>query len=139
MKEAVVTFVLLWAGVWPLIHRGLVARYDLNPWKHSGWAMYSTPKPPIVVAVLKRVEKGHAVLDERTLPSAARDALDRFRTRRHAIGKFAEPRDAAQAILETSSDVGSLVVMVQTFHLDPTTARMTSVMDRYVYSRRDFR
>ncbi len=133
MKRAIVGFVLVWAGLWPLAHRALVARYDVNPWKLSGWAMYATPKPPVVVAAFSLSEDGLAILDERRMRPRVRHALDQFRVRRHALGKLAEPNQAGAAILNNHPELTAIVIMVQTYSLDPETALMTSVLDQYAY------
>ena len=42
-KARVVGTLLLLVAVWPLAHRQLVVRFDVNPWKLYGFAMYCTP------------------------------------------------------------------------------------------------
>ena len=39
------------AALWPIGHAALVARYDVDPWKLAGWAMYTRPTPPLLVAL----------------------------------------------------------------------------------------
>jgi len=131
VKRAVVIIVLLWAGLWPFLHRLVVARYDVNPWKLSGWAMYATPRPPVVVAALTMGPNGLAVIDESSLREKPRRALERYRVRRHALGKLAAPTRTGEAILASHPDLESVVILVQTYHLDPATALMTSSVDRY--------
>lgn len=41
-KQRIVFAVLVVLAIWPLVHRGFVDRYDLNPWKFFGWSMYCT-------------------------------------------------------------------------------------------------
>ena len=43
-KTVIVHGVLLALTAWPLVHIGLVWRYDLSPWKLAGWGMYTTPR-----------------------------------------------------------------------------------------------
>jgi hypothetical protein len=43
-KERVVHACLAALTLWPLVHIGLVWRFDLSPWKLAGWGMYSAPR-----------------------------------------------------------------------------------------------
>jgi hypothetical protein len=43
-KATVVHAALLLLTAWPLVHLGLVRRFDLSPWKLAGWGMYSAPR-----------------------------------------------------------------------------------------------
>jgi len=43
-KTRIVHAALLALALWPLVHLGLVWRYDLSPWKLAGWGMYATPR-----------------------------------------------------------------------------------------------
>lgn len=135
MKRRLALALLAALALWPLLHRGLVARYDLNPWKLAGFAMYTTPTPPVLVVVLHDAGGRLAPLDERGLPEATRRALDRFRSERHALGRLRRPDDLARALFRARPDLPALVVLVQRMRLDPATARMTSTRERFVYTR----
>lgn len=135
MKRRLVLTLLATLALWPLVHRVLVARYDLNPWKLAGFAMYTTPTPPVLVVVLHDAGGRLAALDERALPVPARRALDRFRAERHALGRLRRPDDLARALFRARPDLDVLVVLVQRIQLDPATARMTSVRERFAYER----
>ena len=71
------------AILWPLVHRGLVAQYHLNPWKLGGFAMYTSARPPIIVSV---IDGSGAQRREAELSPAARNALRSFRLLRHVWG-----------------------------------------------------
>jgi len=43
-KARVVHATLAVLAVWPMVHIGLVWRYDVSPWKLAGWGMYTTPR-----------------------------------------------------------------------------------------------
>ena len=135
MKRRLALTLLAALALWPLAHRVLVARYDLNPWKLAGFAMYATPTPPVLVVVLQDADGRPAPLDERALPAPARRALDRFRAERHALGRLRRPDDLAQALFRARPDLDALWVLVQRMQLDPATARMTSVRERFAYER----
>jgi len=44
----VCSVVLASVALWPLGHAWMVARYDANPWRLGGWAMYATAPPEVV-------------------------------------------------------------------------------------------
>jgi hypothetical protein len=138
MRRRILGAILVAAAVWPLFLRAAVRRFDVNPWKFGGFAMYTTPTPPILVALLRAVPGGFRALDPRTLPAPVRAQLDRFQMERHALGTLREPDDVARAVLAAQPELPGLVVMVQRMKLDPATARMTSRRDRYVYDRAEF-
>ena len=43
-ETTIVHVALLAFTLWPLVHIGLVWRFDLSPWKLAGWGMYSAPR-----------------------------------------------------------------------------------------------
>ena len=138
MKRGIVLAVLVWAALWPLVHRGLVARYDLNPWKLGAFAMYTTPMPQVLAVLLVPADGALTPLDEGALPESVRREGDAFRERRHALGEWARPDDWAREVFAARPDLRGLVVMVQRMFLDRQTARMSSRSARFVYSREDF-
>jgi hypothetical protein len=139
VKRNAVAALLAFVAIWPIAHRALVARYEIDPWKLGGFAMYATPTLPVLLGVLVEGEgegAGRLVpLDESSLPLAARARLDRFRVERVALGRLREPRDAARAILAARPDLHGLVVLVQRTTLDPRSARTVASTQRFVYDR----
>jgi len=132
---AIVAFVALW----PLAHRALVARYGINPWKLAGWAMYTTPVVPTIVVLFHERDGKLALLDERTLPAEAQEALQRFRDDRTAWGTLVSPEPLARAVFEAKPGLGHLVIATQKLTLDPQSARMTSVRENLVFARDEVR
>ena len=122
-------------ALWPLAQRALVARFEIDPWKLGGFAMYATPSLPVLVAVLAPEAGRLAVLDESSLPADVRVRLDRFRVERVALGRLREPRDAARAILAARPELHGVVLVVQRTTLDPRTARTRATSERFVYDR----
>ena len=60
---------LVFVALWPFVHLGLVARYEINPWKLGGFAMYTTPVPPVQVVLFEQGRAGGMTpIDERLLP-----------------------------------------------------------------------
>jgi hypothetical protein len=135
VKRNAVAALLGFVALWPLTQRGLVARFEIDPWKLGGFAMYATPSLPVLVAVFAPEAGRLALLDESSLPAEARARLDRFRVERVALGRLREPRDAARAILAARPELHGVVVVVQRTTLDPSTARTTASSERFVYDR----
>ncbi len=116
---------LLLLALWPPIHRGLVARYAIDPWKLGGFAMYATYATTLT-ALFEPVPGGLALLTEERLPDEARRALLDFRARRSALGEWASPDELAAAVFAARPDLRGFVVVVQRLWLDPETARIAS-------------
>lgn len=135
VKRNAVAALLGFVTLWPLAQRALVSRFEIDPWKLGGFAMYATPTLPVLVAVLAPQAGRLAPLDEASLPREARARLDRFRVERVALGRLREPRDAARAILAERPDLHGLVLLVQRTTLDPRTARTSASTERFVYDR----
>ena len=138
MRRAAAIALLGWVALWPLAHRGLVARYDLNPWKLGAWAMYTTPIPPVLAVVAVERPAGLVALDEEALPGETRAVLQRFRAERHALGRLRTPEDVAAAVFAAQPDLQFLAVLVQWTRLDRATARMRTERERFVFDRLDF-
>jgi hypothetical protein len=134
-RRRFVIALLACVALWPVAHRALVARYGINPWKFAGWAMYTTPVVPELAVLFEPKGKELAVLDERTLPPPARDALERFRIQRTAYGDLARADDLARAVFTARGDLQWLLVATQRLRLDPRTARMTSRREQAIYER----
>lgn len=131
MRRTVLLLVIALAGLWPFAHAAVVARYDVDPWKLGGWAMYTRPSPPLLVALFTKVGGGFQPIPESSLPRPALAELESFRRERHALGKLREPRKLGIRTLEGRSDLSSVIVVVQKARLDNDTATMH--LDRVVF------
>lgn len=134
-RRRVVSGILLAVALWPLAHRGLVARYHIDPSRFAGWASHATAVVPEIAVLFEKQGSGLGVLDERTLPRPARDALERFRERRTAYGDLVRADDLARAVFAARSDLAWVLVATQRLRLDPATARMTSDRGQQLYER----
>ena len=134
-RRAVATAVVASAALWPLVHRGVVARFDVNPWKLGGLAMYAAVTPPVLVGLFEARPGGYRVIDPRPLPLWVRQRLEGFERERHALGDLRRPDDLARAVLEARPDLAELSLLVQRMRLDPSSAAMVSRKVRYRYDR----
>lgn len=134
-RTRAVVCVIAFVAVWPLVHRGLVAAYDVNPWRLAGWAMYTTPMPPVLVVAFEPRGEDGVPIDQRTLPLFAQQVLLEFRRNRHALGNLLRPDDFAAQVLEARTDLTEVVILVQRMVLDPGTAHMKARTMHYRYGR----
>ncbi len=123
---------LLWGGV----HRWLVHRFEINPWKFGGMAMYATPAPKISIAFYREGENGALA----PLPIASRPEdqpmfLRYFENRRHA-GMLLPPDALATRIFMERRDVDTCNIVITRRSLDPETATIVSSRRGYPYQRR---
>ena len=102
-KRKLLAALLLALALWPFAQRALVARFDVNPWKLAGFAMYATPAPPLLVAVLVPEGDAFTPLAAHTLEAEARAALEQFQMRRHAVGALVEPSALAAQVFADQS------------------------------------
>jgi hypothetical protein len=134
-KKRVTLGLLLFIAAWPLVHRVLVMRFEVNPWKLGGFAMYASVVPPLRVTVFHDTAQGVVPLDERRLPAPVRQRLRRFRIERHALGQFRSADDTGRSILSALPELEWVVISVQRLTLDPETARMRASRKRYRYQQ----
>ena len=118
MKRRVVGVFLIAFALWPLIHRDLVRRYDVDPWKLFGFAMYSVPGPMKTVRVFPMSQAGRGqMLDFERYAPAEQRSVDRFRQRRRALGRLASMEPLGQRMLELHPDWEGATVAVVTLAL----------------------
>jgi hypothetical protein len=86
--------------VWPVVHLGLVWRYDVNPWKLAGWGMYSAPQLPGEVQVFCLTPDVVGRYELRTIQPDLQPALRAFQRSRLGLGRLAGPDGFARALLD---------------------------------------
>ena len=134
-KQRLVVAVLAVLAAWPLAHRALVRRYDLDPWRFFGWAMYCTPKLPADV-YLFTIENGvRTAVPVDELTPAHRRSVYALRARRGLWGTLASPSRAGAALLAARPNAAAVEVVVSKWYLDPTTATIATHDERYQFTR----
>ncbi len=115
-KRVVVYVFLVAFAVWPLVHIGLVKRYDVNPWKLAGWGMYSAPQLPAWIQLFALTSDSVGVYELQTIQPALQPAVDDFLRRRRGLRQLAVPDDLARATLDFYPGIdGVRIVVVQPF------------------------
>jgi len=136
-KQRVVLGLLAVLAVWPPIHRALVARHWMSPWRLFGWAMYCTPKLPrraelYVVRDGQRVRLDVSDSQQREV----REAMDAFLGRRDIWGTLVRPDQLAAIALASQPDSEAVEIEVEHLFLHPGTARIAAQRFAYAYPRR---
>jgi hypothetical protein len=134
-KRRLVAAVLLALAAWPLAHRVLVWRYDVDPWRFFGWAMYCTPKLPAEVHLFAYEHGDRVAVPLSSLTRAQRRAVSGLRRRRALWGTLASPAAAAQALLAARPSADAVEVVVEKWYLDPATASIAVHVEPHRFER----
>ena len=133
-RIAVYTFLVAFT-LWPLVHIGLVKRYDVNPWKLAGWGMYSAPQLPAWLQLFALTSDSVGIYELQTVQPALQPAVDDFLRRRWGLRQLAEPDTLAQAMLEYYPGIdGVRIVVIQPF-LDRHSGMIEERTATYEYRR----
>jgi hypothetical protein len=129
------TFVALLAlAIWPLVHRGLVARYDITPWKFMGFAMYCMPTLEPRVEVLAHFGERRAPVDssEAHMRDLRRE-IARFTIFRQVWGTLLTPERVGEAAQSLLTRADSFEVVVTEGYLDRESWRLAARETVYEY------
>jgi hypothetical protein len=118
---------------WPPMHFRLVERYNLNPWKFFGFAMYCVPTLPVQLDI-RLVEEGSEI-QVRDVPAPLRAICRRFAIDRSVLGTFRDPRPIARWILRARPSAEAVRIDVLHSRLDPATDRIVEARDPREYRR----
>ena len=134
LKRRLCFIALIVFASWPLVHRGLVARYDLTPWKFMGFAMYCLPKIPPLVEVYAHYGERRARIDAGAVPvSELPRELARFITFRQVWGELLPPDRIGELVGATLSRADRIEVVVTTGFLARDTWRVAARTHEYFY------
>ena len=134
-KQRLVVAALAVLAAWPLAHRALVVRYDLDPWRFFGWAMYCTPKLPVDIHLFT-VENGVRVpVEPHSLTPAQRRSVYALQFRRSIWGSLASPERVGSAILAAKPEADIVEVVVSKWYLDPATAHIATREEHHRFKR----
>lgn len=122
--------------VWPPVQHVLTRRFEANPWKFFGWAMYCTPAPVPHVAFRNR-DDTHELQMSTLLGNDPRRfaAFSKFVDLRRLWGRLHGPDELAQAIFTARPRLEGFLVYVNTVWLSPKTAMATNTVDIYECDR----
>jgi len=135
LKHRLVFILLLLFAAWPLVHYGLVQRYQLDAWKYGGWAMYVVPARNPELRASIRVEDEWQPLDVERMDDVLRGEALRFAHKRRVQSFRVEPSDLGRVILERHAEVQETRITVDDFKIDPETGRVQLQTFVYDYAR----
>jgi hypothetical protein len=120
--------------LWPFAHYALVQRYDVNPWKFAGWAMYSRLGPQAHVSV-RGIERGtEHEIDLASAPADVQNAAQQYQWRTRQYGVLVRPDALARATLKAFANLDAVVIRRESPFIDPGTDRLA--LRRWVFRQR---
>lgn len=135
-KRRAVAVGLVLFGLWPLVHRVLVMRYDISPWRFFGWAMYCQPKLPLEVDIYLHRDGARLLLDEAVSPRPElRQQRLAYARRREMWGALLPPAELAHQTLEAIADAEAAEIVVRRLLLRAPTAHIEVREQTYIYPR----
>ena len=137
MKRRILGVGLVVFAIWPLVQYALVVRYDVDPWKLFGWAMYCVPGPMKTVRIYEIDDRQELfrLLDFQSYTPEEQRVVDSFRERRRALGRLASADALGRAFLEMHPDFEGIEVAVVHLVLDRDTATIRPRVERDTYWR----
>lgn len=136
-RRRLILGLLLAMVAWLPVHRWLVVRFETNPWKLAGWAMYVVPQPRVQVDFFDAGGDELEPLAVAQTLEPQRTAVGRFLLRRKHAGNLVRPDALATAVFAVRPEVEHLAVVVTHTVLDPETARLVPKRFGYRYQRPD--
>ena len=121
--------------LWPLVHIGLVKRYDVNPWKLAGWGMYSAPQLPSYMRIVCLTPDEVGRYELSSVRPALEPAFERFLLMRRDLGRLVEPDAFARALLDHYSAIDGVEIVVVEPFLDRRTGMIEERSETYEYRR----
>jgi len=131
-RRVVVAGIVLFA-LWPLVHRGLVAAFDVNPWKLAGWAMYVRPHFPSQIRLLRLPGEVELAIEE--LQPYEQALAGDFVERRFSVGRLASAESLARELLRRDAGAEAIVVEIRQPYFETSTARIEERTERRVFPR----
>lgn len=135
MKQRLVVCGLALLALWPLAQRALVVRFDVDPWKLGGFAMYCAPRPRVEIGLFDATDGDPVPIPPARLTASVREAVREFRARRILLGRLASYQPLARALLDARPEIERLRIEVTRIVLDRASARVASETIGYSASR----
>ncbi len=134
-KQRLVAALLLCLALWPIAHRTLVVRARLDPWRFFGWAMYCTPKMPVMVQLIAQQGAARIPLATESLSRPLRDAVNRLSRKRALWGTLQNPDRVGARLLAEQPDADAVEIVLRHWYLDAASATIKEQRYKYRYDR----
>jgi len=134
-KRRAVGIALLLLATWPLVHYQLVQRYDLDPWKFAGWAMYTRPSflPAVDVFELRDGERVKVPLIGSRLEAAGREQ-ERLREAALYWGQWVDPDELARRARHGLATSEPIEIVITRYFIDSESDRTSASRRSYLYA-----
>ena len=133
-KRRVIAAGLVVFALWPLVHRVLVLRYDISPWRFFGWAMYCQPKfAPEVAIYVRRGAERIPLIEAAGEPSELQRRRRDYVRRREMWGGLLAPDNLGREALRAAGDADVVEIIVRRLVIEPATSRLTAREETYTY------
>ena len=126
-KRRIAGLILVVFTIWPLVHYQLVQRYQIDPWKFGGWAMYTVVNfvPQIDVYAIRDDGREELGLGSHAYPRA-REAREALVKETYFWGALADPGPLARAAAAEAGGDPTIEVVITRFFLDPNSSRVSA-------------
>jgi len=129
-KARLVHAALAVLAAWPIVHIGLVWRYDVSPWKLAGWGMYTTPRFDMVGMEAYGRDAATGAWQRVTAPSPAVNATaNAFLERHRWLRRLASADALAAAVKAAHPEWDALRVRVAYPRIDLNTGMVVLTHD----------
>jgi hypothetical protein len=132
--RALAVFVVAFA-LWPLMQRGLVWTYDVNPWKLGGWAMYSAPVLRTDLLIVGAEGDTAVRVDPRRLSEDTRHAYDNYFYYTRHLGRLVDGDELARGVLQDAPSLREVMLVIVRRRISPRTGLVEITDERQVYER----
>lgn len=133
-KARILSTLVVLLAFWPVVHRQLVTRLDVDPWKLYGFAMYCTPHHVAIHVVDRGGESLRRIAPE-SFPPELRRRYDYFSARRATLGHLVPPDDLAAGVFLAFPELRSITVAVRIFSIQPFATGITHRTRLYPFER----
>ncbi len=133
-KKRIVFAALMLVVVWPLVHHGLVRRYEINPWKFFGWSMYCIQPGRLELLFFPVADGGESPKWYAGQPAELTDAIGEYLNRRRVWGLLLPPDEVASAVFDHAPRLNKVRLEVSETVMDTRTSRLGQRTHQYFYA-----
>ena len=123
-KQRISAAIIVAISVWAFVHIALAARFDTDPWRFFGFAMYAVPASYQWVHVYKIENGEEKLMLAARMPAAMRQEHNRFKRDRAVLGSLVAPHRLAEIALEELPHIEGVKIYCVRDRVSPSTSRI---------------
>jgi hypothetical protein len=136
VKRRILLAILGTLAVWPIVHGWVVKRWDLDPWRFFGFAMYAVPATYQWVHEFELHDDREVSLHSNKFEQEALRLHINLMRQRAVLGDLIEPNELAEALFAERPEMSGLKVLLHRVAVSPETSRVeVRNAVAYVYKR----